>query len=64
MIAFSNPGHRDRVRDEATSRVLAGRPLLRRHPQVTSWRKSFEAALTKETGKEPVGEKELVTAAR
>jgi WhiB family transcriptional regulator, redox-sensing transcriptional regulator len=39
------------------------RALLRRHPQVTSWRKSFEAALIKETGKEPVGEKELVTAA-
>jgi WhiB family redox-sensing transcriptional regulator len=39
------------------------RALLRRHPRVTSWRKSFEAALTKETGKAPVGEKELVTAA-
>jgi WhiB family redox-sensing transcriptional regulator len=38
------------------------RALLRRRPQVSSWRKTFEAALTKETGKEPVGDKELVPA--
>ncbi|MDT5038906.1 MAG: WhiB family transcriptional regulator, redox-sensing transcriptional regulator [Micromonosporaceae bacterium] len=36
------------------------RALLRRRPQVSSWRKTFEAALIKETGKEPVGDKELV----
>jgi WhiB family redox-sensing transcriptional regulator len=36
------------------------RALLRRHPQVASWRKTFEAALVKESGKEPVADKELV----
>ena len=35
------------------------RALLRRHPQVTSWRKSFEVALAKDAGREPV-DKELV----
>jgi len=37
------------------------RALLRRHPQVNSWRKTFEVALAKDAGKEPVVAKELVT---
>lgn len=38
------------------------RALLRRHSQVSSWRKTFETALAKEAGKELVGDKELVPA--
>ena len=37
------------------------RALLRRHPQVNSWRKTFEVALAKDAGQEPVVAKELVT---
>jgi WhiB family redox-sensing transcriptional regulator len=37
------------------------RALLRRHPQVTSWRKTFEAAMGKEPMKQLDDEKELVT---
>ena len=37
------------------------RALLRRHPQVASWRKMFEAAM-KQNGKDKTGKAELVTA--
>jgi WhiB family transcriptional regulator, redox-sensing transcriptional regulator len=38
------------------------RALLRRHPRVSSWRKTFEAALVREAGRQPVADRELVPA--